>query len=61
MFKRLKHPKGSANMLPNKAMRDKFGKLHLKIGTMGFKGWRYHPTKGFKKQSGFKAIQFISL
>lgn len=28
----------------------------IKKGFQGFPGWRYHPTKGFRKESSFKPL-----
>jgi hypothetical protein len=64
MSKRLKHPKGPANMKANylaPIMENGEAKLKLHKGFTGFNGWLYHPTKGFKKMSGFKPQHFRSI
>jgi hypothetical protein len=65
MSKRLQHPAGPANMKANylKAVLGTDGQPALKLhkGFTGFKGWSYHPTRGFKKVSGFNATQFKSI
>jgi hypothetical protein len=56
MSKRLIHPKGPSNMLPAFSLPIlENGKPRLKRfqGFTGFKGWRYHPTRGFKKVEGY--------
>lgn len=62
MTKRLQHPKGPANMKANylKPVLNELGEPELKKfkGFTGFKGWVYHPTRGFKKVNGFKPTQF---
>ena len=57
MSKRKVHPKGPSNMKKTtyQPAIDQNGKPTLQKvpGFSGFPGWVYHPTRGFKKVSGF--------
>lgn len=62
MSKRLQHPKGPANVKASylKPILNEDGKAGLKQhkGFLGFPGFKYHPTRGFKKISGFEPVEF---
>jgi len=62
MSKRLQHPAGPAKLKANYFKEvvgdDGTPKLKLHKGFVGYKGWSYHPTRGFKKVSGFNPSQF---
>jgi hypothetical protein len=53
-----KCPKGPANMSRNQITRNpenptQFIKV---IGFTGFPGFRYHPTKGFRREAGYNPL-----
>ena len=58
MKKRLIHPTGPKEIKANTlkpVLEDGTPKLKKVIGFPGYNGWKYHPTRGFKKIAGFVA------